>query len=151
MLDNQAGDQDQPSRQSSFRKSLFVAAGSLAGLAIALAFLTVAPAPKAVATFVPTASEWEAADSQSPDSLMPDSVSPTETQPGDSVSAPSSEPMTRSLVAAPYRSPVLPSYRYTPRASRSSSYSGGTVHVRGHYRKNGSYVQSHTRRSPRRR
>lgn len=31
------------------------------------------------------------------------------------------------------------------------SYTGGTVSVRGYYRKNGTYVQPHTRRAPRRR
>jgi hypothetical protein len=41
----------------------------------------------------------------------------------------------------------------TSEQSSGSSYSasgGGTVHVRGYYRKNGTYVQPHTRRSPRR-
>ncbi|MCT3704275.1 hypothetical protein HZQ89_17910 [Elizabethkingia anophelis] len=36
---------------------------------------------------------------------------------------------------------------YTP---SSSSSSGGSVHVRGYYRKDGTYVSPHTRRSPRR-
>ena len=34
---------------------------------------------------------------------------------------------------------------------RPSSTSGGTVHVKGYYRKNGTYVRPHTRSSPRRR
>lgn len=34
---------------------------------------------------------------------------------------------------------------------KPSSSSGGTVHVRGYYRKNGTYVRPHTRSAPRRR
>jgi len=47
--------------------------------------------------------------------------------------------------------------RYEKRSSdsestyNSSSYSGGTVHVKGYYRKNGTYVRSYTRRAPSRR
>ena len=33
-------------------------------------------------------------------------------------------------------------------SSSSSSYSGGTVHVKGYYRKDGTYVKSHTRSAP---
>lgn len=43
-----------------------------------------------------------------------------------------------------------PSYSL-PSPPSSDSYSGGgTVHVRGYYRKDGTYVRPHTRRSPRR-
>jgi hypothetical protein len=43
----------------------------------------------------------------------------------------------------------VPAPSYT---APSSSYSGGgTVHVRGYYRKNGTYVQPHTRSAPHRR
>ncbi len=51
-----------------------------------------------------------------------------------------------------------PSYTYTPPPSydngstgRYSSYSGGDVHVRGYYRKDGTYVAPHTRSAPHRR
>ncbi|MDF2517926.1 MAG: hypothetical protein K0R59_3222 [Sphingobacterium sp.] len=40
------------------------------------------------------------------------------------------------------------SSRYTPSSSTSS---GGSVHVKGYYRKNGTYVRPHTRSSGRRR
>lgn len=39
-----------------------------------------------------------------------------------------------------------PSYNYTP-----STSSGGTVHVKGYTRKDGTYVRPHTRSAPRRR
>lgn len=39
-----------------------------------------------------------------------------------------------------------PSYSYTPNKSH-----GGTVHVKGYTRKNGTYVSPHTRSAPRRR
>ncbi|MDR6489943.1 hypothetical protein J2799_004493 [Chryseobacterium vietnamense] len=39
-----------------------------------------------------------------------------------------------------------PSYKYTP-----STSSGGTVHVKGYTRKDGTYVRPHTRSAPRRR
>ena len=35
-------------------------------------------------------------------------------------------------------------------SSYPSGYSSGTVHVKGYYRKNGTYVQPYTRRAPRR-
>ncbi|HFI4796494.1 MULTISPECIES: hypothetical protein [Elizabethkingia] len=37
-----------------------------------------------------------------------------------------------------------------PSSGYSSGYSSGTVHVKGYYRKNGTYVQPYTRRAPRR-
>lgn len=45
------------------------------------------------------------------------------------------------------------SYYSSPRSSSysSSSSSGGTVNVKGYYRKNGTYVKPHTRSAPRRR
>lgn len=39
----------------------------------------------------------------------------------------------------------------TYRTKTSSSTSNGTVHVKGYYRKDGTYVKPHTRRAPRRR
>lgn len=39
----------------------------------------------------------------------------------------------------------------TNTGSRASSSSGGAVHVKGYYRKNGTYVKPHTRSSPKRR
>lgn len=43
--------------------------------------------------------------------------------------------------------PDTPSYALP----KSSGYSGGTIHVRGYYRKDGTYVRPHTRSAPRRR
>jgi hypothetical protein len=45
-------------------------------------------------------------------------------------------------------------YKYYSNYSSSSyksNYSGGTVHVKGYYRKDGTYVRPHTRRAPRKR
>ncbi len=44
-----------------------------------------------------------------------------------------------------YNTPTSPSYNYTP-----STSSGGTVHVKGYTRKDGTYVSPHTRSAPRR-
>lgn len=44
--------------------------------------------------------------------------------------------------------------KLSPTRKGSSAYipsTGGSVHVRGYYRKNGTYVRPHTRRAPRRR
>lgn len=43
-------------------------------------------------------------------------------------------------------------YGYSPLKTKSSTYTGGgTVNVRGYYRKNGTYVSPHTRSAPSRR
>ncbi|HEY4278967.1 MAG TPA: hypothetical protein VGM91_12135 [Conexibacter sp.] len=39
-------------------------------------------------------------------------------------------------------------HSYVPSTSSKSTSSGGTVHVRGYYRKDGTYVHSYTRRAP---
>lgn len=102
------------------------------------------PAAVAPETTVTTSGD-EPAQANMPAST--DSASPAD-------ASPTTTPAHR--VAPPYRSgprytpppvyiPTTPSYSYTP------SYSGSkTVHVRGYYRKNGTYVQPHYRRSPRR-
>ena len=45
---------------------------------------------------------------------------------------------------------VKPSPALITTPSSSSSSSGGTVHVKGYYRKNGTYVRPHTRSAPKR-
>lgn len=73
---------------------------------------------------------------------------------GNSYTPPSS--YTAPTTSYTYTAP--PSYTYTPPPSydngstgRYSSYRGGDVHVRGYYRKDGTYVAPHTRSAPHRR
>jgi hypothetical protein len=67
----------------------------------------------------------------------------------------STSPMSTSAPeqVATQTAPTWPSYTEPSISASSSSGTGGgggTVHVRGYYRKNGTYVQPHTRRAPRR-
>jgi hypothetical protein len=119
----------------------FVFVGGIVGMAAALIFLTLAPARKAPAWLDPVETARPA--------------TPSTTASTDSWSGTTSSEATTSGSSTTSSSPVTywpvqpATSSYTP--SSSSTYSGGgTVHVRGYYRKNGTYVAPYTRRAPRR-
>lgn len=99
---------------------------------------TVAPTPSPSAT--PTLTSRPAITIRHPTNSTSKYFQPS------SLSKPTKQPIPKY-----YSSDILnvPNY-YSTGDSYSGYSSGGTVHVRGYYRKNGTYVQSYTRRSPRR-
>jgi hypothetical protein len=140
-----AGDERTPTPE--LPRNGFVLIGGIIGFVIALVLLGVAPAPPATARQTsPDRSTGQrgaaASVEQAPEQTA---IEPASTE----ISERSTQPTTR--LAAP--APSSPPPAYTPSSpSYTPSYSGdGTVHVRGYYRKNGTYVQPYTRRAPRRR
>ena len=59
------------------------------------------------------------------------------------------KPDNSAVLNSPINNEIVPSKKTND--YRPSSTSGGTVQVKGYYRKNGTYVRPHTRSSPRRR
>ena len=116
-----------PAQPDDSGRDRFVFVGGIVGMAAALIFLAFAPARKGPAWFAP-----------------PDAVTrPVATGSTDSWSGTTSGGTASSSSPTVRYWPVQPATSsYTP--SSSSTYSGGgTVHVRGYYRKDGTYV-AHT-------